>query len=89
MILTSDGTTYERETTGCEGSDATTLAYGECSVLKTNLLGAPFNLLWGTELFVKVIATSAVGDSLESNIASGTYLLRSPDTPINFQNNAA
>jgi hypothetical protein len=84
MVQTSDSTTFELEMTGCEGSDTVTIANGECSIPKYNLLNSPHNLLWGDELFIKVIARTAVGNSLDSNTASSAYLLRLPDAPLNF-----
>jgi hypothetical protein len=64
--------------------DANTIAFGECSIPKYNLIASPFNLPWGPELSVKVIARNAVGNSEDSNIATGVYLLRLPDTPTGF-----
>jgi len=63
MVMTSDGVTFERETTGCNGFDANTIAFGSCLIAKNEFIAEPFNLAWGTELKVKVIARNAVGNS--------------------------
>jgi hypothetical protein len=63
MVMTSDGVSFVRETTGCNGFDANTIAFGTCLIPKYELIAAPFNLAWGTELKVKVIARNAVGNS--------------------------
>ena len=58
-----DGATFHKETTGCEGSDASTIAYGLCSIPKTNLLLSPFNLAWGDEIYTTVTAVTLLGES--------------------------
>ena len=82
----SDGVTYHQETTGCEGSDASTIAFGLCSIPKINLLLSPFDLAWGDEIHATVSAVTAVGESQESAVGTVSYLLRLPDTPLNFRN---
>jgi hypothetical protein len=57
----NDGVTYWRELTGCEGISPVTVAFGKCSIQKENLLSAPFNLAWGDEVHIKVVAETAVG----------------------------
>ena len=65
-ILASDGTTYYREPSGCDGTSAQIISNTECLVSISTLRQAPFNLAWGSSIQVKIIATNTYGSSVES-----------------------
>jgi hypothetical protein len=47
---------------------------------------APFNLVWGSSVYAKVIAGNVVGSSQASSIGNGAVILTVPDSPINLEN---
>jgi hypothetical protein len=51
------------------------------------LKDAPFNLPWGTEIFVKVTATNMKGNSRESKPGRGAIITTTPDAPVNLDEN--
>lgn len=89
MILSADGMTFERETENCATYDYYTIGIGRCQIEKSLLRLSPFYLNYGDEIQAHVIATNIVGDSEESDLATGTLLVKHPDAPINLANNAA
>lgn len=52
----------------------------------SDLTSAPFNLVLGDEITVKVMAHNVYGDSLNSEAGSGANIVLVPDAPINFAN---
>jgi hypothetical protein len=52
-----------------------------CTVPKLTLRGSPFNLPWGSSIYVKVIAFNVYGDSAESPVGNGAVILTNPDAP--------
>ena len=67
----------------CNGADATVISDTHCAVPKLSLRSAPFNLPWGSSIYVKVIAYNNYGDSLESSVGNGAIILTNPDAPVN------
>lgn len=51
------------------------------------LTAAPYNLVFGDSIFVKVTATNFYGDSVESNQGNGAIVLLVPDPPVNLRDN--
>jgi len=49
-------------------------------VLKTS----PYNLAWGTLVYVRVVATNIYGNSGISDVGFGANLVTNPDPPINL-----
>jgi hypothetical protein len=47
---------------------------------------APFNLVWGSSVFAKIIAGNVVGSSEASPIGNGAVILTVPDAPTNLAN---
>lgn len=45
------------------------------------MTSTPFNLNTGNSVYAKVIATNEKGDSEESEIGSGAYIITLPDNP--------
>ena len=48
------------------------------------LRSEPFNLPWGSDIYVKLIAYNVYGDSGESTEGNGAVILTTPDFPINL-----
>ena len=62
----------------------TVISDTQCAVPKLSLRSAPFNLPWGSSIYVKVIAYNNYGDSLESSVGNGAIIiLTNPDAPVN------
>jgi hypothetical protein len=83
-IRTSDQGIYETELATCDGANSVIRDSQTCTIPVDTLKAAPFNLLWGTDVYVKIIATNAKGDSDESNPGHGAIITTNPDPPINI-----
>ncbi len=57
------------------------LSATKCSVPIVTLRSTPFSLPWGSNVFVKVIASNLYGDSVESEEGSQAIILTNPDAP--------
>jgi len=44
----------------------------------------PYNITWGSNIYVRISAINAYGESGFSVISSGTVLITKPDAPINI-----
>lgn len=78
VIIQSDGVSYAGEPYHCNminNPDTT------CTIPVETLRIAPFNLDWGTSVFVKVTATNLHGDSLQSDAGNGAVITINPDPP--------
>lgn len=84
-----DGTTFTQELTNCDGTSQAIVNARKCSVLISDLLGAPYNLPWGSSVYAKVAAINIKGASVFSIEGNGAVILTIPDSPLNLQNNAA
>jgi hypothetical protein len=82
-IRTDDLSTYTLELTNCNGADALIIGMQECNVPILTLRSEPFNLPWGSDIYVKLIAYNIYGDSDISDPANGAVILTYPDAPIN------
>jgi hypothetical protein len=51
-------------------------------VLRVN----PYNLAWGSSVYVKITAVNVIGTSPESLEGNGAVILTVPDPPISFEN---
>jgi hypothetical protein len=52
MIRTNDTTVFSEETSGCNGSLTSVVLAASCSFSKYKLELAPYNLVWGTSVYV-------------------------------------
>jgi len=55
----------------------------------STLTSAPYSLVVGDSVTVKVVATNVKGDSLESADGNGATIITKPDAPINLAENTA
>lgn len=76
-----DGT-YMQDIANCDGKTFSATGVSFCTVPSTVLNAAPFNLAWGSQVYAKVIAQNAYGNSLESDPGSGARILTKPDAPL-------
>jgi hypothetical protein len=53
-ILQEDGVTFTEDLTYCDGSDSTILSSQSCTVPIATLRANPYNLEWGSSVYVKV-----------------------------------
>jgi len=60
-----------------------------CYISLTLLREAPFSLVKGDQVSLKVVATNLYGDSTESNPGSGALIQYVPDSPLNLANDPA
>jgi hypothetical protein len=61
----------------------------ECTVPLSKLTAAPFSLLKGYSINIRVIATNPYGDSLTSDSGNGAVIVLVPDAPINLANDVS
>ena len=52
-------------------------------------MAIPFNLPWGSSIYVKVSAINAVGTGPDSNLGNGAIIVTSPDAPLSVSDNPA
>jgi hypothetical protein len=50
------------------------------------LTAAPYSLLKGYTVYVKVVAVNDYGDSIPSQAGNGAIIVLVPDAPLNFEN---
>jgi len=55
-----------------------------CVVPKLSLRSSPFDLPWGSSIYVKVVAFNLYGDSPESLVGNGAVILTNPDAPLDL-----
>jgi hypothetical protein len=82
-IRKSDNSTFETETTSCDGANPTITAQTICSVPISTLKAAAFTLPWGAEIWAKVVAINLYGESEVSEQGNGAIILTYPDSPVN------
>jgi hypothetical protein len=57
-----------------------------CDIPVTTLNGGAFSLPWGSEIFAKVSAINAAGNSEFSDLGAGGFIYTVPDAPVNLAN---
>jgi len=72
---------YELANDVCNGNNAVIVANTLCIVSLGQLTSAPYSLLKGYSVNIKVIATNAYGDSLISEAGNGAIIVVVPDAP--------
>jgi len=87
MIEHADGVNYSQELSSCDGSVYVIFTNTACTVPLSALTSAPFSLVMGMSVKVKVIAYNAYGDSPASAVGNGAKIVLIPDAPIGLQDN--
>jgi hypothetical protein len=62
---------YDLELNSCDGSNSDIIASTSCTVPISSLTAAPFLMVPGEWVNVKIIAVNAYGESVFSNVGSG------------------
>jgi hypothetical protein len=83
FILASDGVTFIQENVSCLSNSGTIVSLATCSVPLTTLTAAPYNLVAGNSISVKITALNVIGSSPFSIVGNGAILAFStvPDKP--------
>jgi len=83
-VRKSDSITYSTELINCDGYISTIIAANTCSIPVLVLHDTPFNLLWGTDVYVKVEGINIKGPSLKSVEGHRAVIIAIPDATINL-----
>lgn len=73
---------FSQEVVSCDGALEETMNNLQCVIPTTTLNNYPWNIEWGAQVFIKVIAINTYGDSPDSDLSSGTTMITKPDAPI-------
>ncbi len=87
-IMQAGGSVFTEDKTNCDGATSSVILAAGCKVPISALLAAPYNLPWGSSIYVKVTAINVVGSSIASNAGNGAVILTSPDPPKNLADDA-
>lgn len=74
FFLESDGVTYTEETVECDGTDANIVANRECTIALLTLRSAPYNLVQGDSVWVKIISVNTYGESVISGAGNNAVI---------------
>jgi hypothetical protein len=86
-IMASDGISFIEDASVCDGTQALTILSLQCIIPSSHLATSSlFTIPWGDEVYAKVAATNIRGMSEFSDAGNGAVITRSPDPPINLQN---
>jgi hypothetical protein len=55
-----------------------------CTIPVASLKATPYSLAWGADVYAKVIATNACGNSYESLAGNGAIITTTPDAPTDL-----
>jgi hypothetical protein len=80
-IRQSDDVTFTVDSVDCDMSASTLTT---CTIPVTTFKAAPYSLAWGDDVYAKVIATNAYGNSVSSLEGNSAMITTSPDLPINL-----
>ena len=87
VYIRKDDLSYIVDSTVCNGDNTVVVSNTECTTQLNKLTAAPFNLLQGYSVFIKIIAKNAYGSSVESVPGNGAIIVLVPEAPINLLNN--
>jgi hypothetical protein len=80
--------TYTQESVECDGTSSTVINDRECQISLVTLRAAPYSLVLGSSVSVKVESVNVYGDSAQSAAGSGAAIQLVPDAPIDLTNDA-
>lgn len=86
LIRHSDGISFSEELFTCDGTISEVASARQCITPVSTVRALPFNLQWGTGVYVKVSATNAYGTSDFSTVGNGGIIITSPDPPVSLSN---
>jgi hypothetical protein len=70
--------------TNCDGTDATIVTDGYCSVPISYMISSPYDMVIGDSIFAKVLAVNFYGESDYSALGNGATVRTIPDAPFNL-----
>lgn len=79
---------YAQDLMYCNGGLALTVSTRTCVLPLSVLQSAPFNLIEGDHVYVKIYASNVYGDSVYSAVGNGASIWVVPDAPLFLVNNA-
>ena len=77
---------YIVDTSVCNGDNTVVVSNTQCTTQLSKLTSAPFNLLQGYSVFIKIVAKNAYGSSADSTPGNGAIIVLVPEAPINLAN---
>ena len=87
-IRQSDGS-YTEDSTNCNGTQSAIRTSLSCLVPISSLIIQPYNIVWGSQIWAKVVAINIKGSSATSDAGTGAIILTNPDAPLALANVAA
>ena len=89
QIQAIDGISYFTDLTACNGTSSVVVTNLYCDIPISTLLGAPFNLVYGSSVYARSAAINIIGSSLFSTAGNGAVIAMSyaPDAPVNLTTN--
>lgn len=85
-VLEHDGVTYTEETAECDGTNADIVNNRVCTIALLTLRSAPYNLVQGESVWVKIVSVNTYGESVISDPGNGAVIQLVPEPPINLLN---
>lgn len=73
-MLEHDGVTYTEETVECVGTNTDVVNNRECTISLQTLQAAPYSLLCGDSIWVKIISVNTYGESVISEAGNGAVI---------------
>jgi hypothetical protein len=64
FFLQKDGVTFTEESTDCDGTNPQTVASRQCQIALATLVTAPYSLVQGDSIWVKIVAINVYGESV-------------------------
>ena len=89
LIAQSDNATFTEDKVNCDGRNTTIVANRQCVIPSAVLNQAPFNLIWGSKVYAKIIVSNVIGSSPPSAAGNGASIQNGPSYPLNLAENRA
>ena len=83
-ILDTTGQTYFESLANCNGQNSVVIGAKSCTLTVNTLKTAPYYLVDGQSVYVKVVAQNIVGNSPDSTLGNGAKIIITyePDAPV-------
>lgn len=73
-VLEHDAVTYTEEAVECVGTNSDVVNNRQCTIALQTLQAAPYNLICGDSIWVKVVSINTYGESVISNAGNGAVI---------------
>ncbi len=86
-ILDATGQTYFESLANCNGQNSVVISNKSCTLTVNTLKTAPYYLVDGQSVYVKIVAQNIVGNSPDSSLGNGAKILITyePDAPVQIK----